>query len=214
MAGDFQPGAQLPSTSTLVERYGVANPTIQKALRALKAEGFLTSQQGKGVYVRDKQPFTVEVAPYFAPAPGGYSYDLIEVAAPVPPAEVRQVFGLDEGARALLRRRILRHNGQPVELGHSYYPLAIVAGSDLMASRKIRGGARRVLADLGYPQARFVDRVSTREPTTEEVEMLDLPLVPVIRQFRVIYTAADVPVEASVLIKGGHLYELVYRQLA
>jgi len=50
-------------------------------------------------------------------------------------------------------------------------------------------------------------------PTTEEVELLDLPVnVPVIRQFRVIRSAAGRPVEASVLVKGGHVYELRYRQ--
>ena len=51
-------------------------------------------------------------------------------------------------------------------------------------------------------------------PTTEEVEILDLPNVPVIRQFRVIYSDSERPVEASVLVKGGHLYELLYRQSA
>ena len=37
---------------------------------------------------------------------------------------------------------------------------------------------------------------------------------PVIRQLRVIYSDNERPVEASVLIKGGHLYELLYRQTA
>lgn len=32
------------------------------------------------------------------------------------------------------------------------------------------------------------------------------------RQFRVIYSDADRPVEVSILIKGVHLYELMYRE--
>lgn len=36
--------------------------------------------------------------------------------------------------------------------------------------------------------------------------------VPVIRQLRVIYSDAERPVEASVLVKGAHLYALQYRQ--
>jgi GntR family transcriptional regulator len=51
-------------------------------------------------------------------------------------------------------------------------------------------------------------------PTTEEVKLLDLPNVPIIRQFRVIYSDNGRPVEASVLVKGGHLYELLYKQSA
>ena len=213
MAGEFSPGTPLPSTHRLVEQYSAANPTIQKALRALKDEGFLFSQQGKGVYVRNRQPFLVEVSPYVTPSPGGYSYDLLEVAEVHPPREAVEALRLPPEGTAVLRRRLTRHRGEPVELDVSYYPAEIVAGTELASHRKIRGGAPRVLADLGYPQRHFTDRVSVRMPTTEEVGLLDLPNVPVIRQFRVIYSD-DRPVEASVLIKGGHLYELLYRQSA
>lgn len=76
------------------------------------------------------------------------------------------------------------------------------------------GGAPQVLAELGYPQAYFVDRVSARPPTTEELETLDLPDdVPVIRQLRTVYTEAGRrPVEAGIQVKGAHLYELEYRE--
>jgi GntR family transcriptional regulator len=89
-----------------------------------------------------------------------------------------------------------------------------VRGSDLARPRRVRGGAPRVLAELGYPQRYFADAVSARMPTAEEASLLALPVVPVIRQFRVIYSDADRPVEASVLVKGAHLYELLYRQPA
>jgi hypothetical protein len=47
-----------------------------------------------------------------------------------------------------------------------------------------------------------------------EAELLALPQVPVIRQYRMIRTDDDQPVEVSVLVKGAQLYELVYRQPA
>jgi GntR family transcriptional regulator len=212
MAGNFSPGEQLPSTPQLVEQYGAANPTIQKALRSLKEEGFLYSQRGKGVYVRDRQPFLVKVSAYFTPSPGGYSYDLLEVGEVRPPRQVAEALRLPAGGTAVLRRRLTRHRGEPVELDLSYYPAEIVAGTELAGQSKIRGGAPRVLTDLGYPQRYFTDQVSVRMPTTEEVRSLDLPNVPVIRQFRVIYSDDERPVEVSVLIKGGHLYELLYTQ--
>ncbi|MGH3159518.1 MAG: GntR family transcriptional regulator [Streptosporangiaceae bacterium] len=214
MSGEILPGTQLPSTPRLVERYGAANPTIQKALGALKDEGFLVSQQGKGVYVRNRQPFVVEVSPFFVSSPGGFTYDILEVTEARPPREAAEVLGLSEVGTAVLRRRLMRHRGAPVELDWSYYPAEIAAGSPLAGHRNIKGGAPRVLAELGYPQRYFTDRVSARMPTAEEVELLDLPGVPVIRQFRVIYSDNDRPVEVSVLIKGGHLYELLYRQPA
>jgi hypothetical protein len=48
--------------------------------------------------------------------------------------------------------------------------------------------------------------------TSSAADLLALPDVPVIRQFRVVYSDDDRSVEASVLVKGSHLYELLYRQ--
>lgn len=212
MSGELAAGAQLPSTPQLEELYSTSNPTVQSALKSLKEEGFLTSHRGKGVYVRDKQPFTVDVSPYIQPSPDGYSYDLLEVTEIRPIGEVAQELGLAEDEQAVLRKRILRLNGEPVELDWSYYPLSVVAGSPLTQTGKVRGGAPRVLAELGYPQREMVDTVSVRMPTTEEIEVLDLPSVPVMRQFRVIYSDDHRAVEVSELIKGAHLYQLRYRQ--
>jgi GntR family transcriptional regulator len=214
LAGDLLPGTSLPSTPRLVERFGAANPTIQKAIRSLKDEGFLYSQRGKGVYVRNRQPFRVEVSPYFTPSPEGYFYKILEVAEVHPPREVAEGLRLSPEGTAVIRRRLTHHRGEPVEVVESYYPMEIAAGTDLAKQGRIDGGAPRALADLGYPQRHFTDRVSVRMPTTEEIGLLDLPNVPVIRQFRVIYSDGERPVEASVMVKGGHLYELLYRQPA
>ncbi|MTE17774.1 aminotransferase class I/II-fold pyridoxal phosphate-dependent enzyme [Streptomyces sp. TRM43335] len=46
------PGAKLPSTRTLVARYGASPVTVQKALRALAAQGVVESRPGVGSFVR------------------------------------------------------------------------------------------------------------------------------------------------------------------
>lgn len=212
LSGDLTPGTQIPSTQHLVAQYSASNATIQRALAVLKNEGFISSQVGKGVYVRSKQPLAVEAAAYLEPTPGGFVYQLLEVAEAQPPAEVREALKLADDDAVIVRRRLLSHSGDPVELSWSYYPAVIARGTELTGSRKIAGGAPRVLNELGYPQRHAVDTVSARLPTVAEVEALELPdNVPVIRQFRVIYSDHDVPVEATVMIKGGHLYELLYR---
>lgn len=213
MSGELAPGEQLPSTQHLVQRYGAANATIQRALATLKDEGFVYSRVGKGVYVRDKQPFVVQVAAYLAPTPKGYSYRLLEVSQVRPPAEISEALDLARNDMAVMRNRLLLHDGDPVELSWSYYPAEIAVRSPLAARNKISGGAPQALAALGYPQRDFVDRLSARAPTTEELQALELPDdVPVIRQLRIIYTDDHRPVEASILIKGAHLYELSYQQ--
>jgi GntR family transcriptional regulator len=215
MRGDLSPGTQLPSTSQLVAQYGAANATIQHALKTLKDEGFLDSHVGKGVYVRDRQPFVIDAAAYITPEPHRFRYQLLTVDNITPPADIIDGLQLAPGATAIIRTRILFHDEQPVELSESYYPAEIAANSSLARTTKIRGGAPQALADLGFPQRRFVDRISARPPTVEEAETLDLPDgTPVIRQLRVIYSDDERPIEASVLIKGAHLYELLYRQTA
>lgn len=213
MRGDLGPGDRLPSTAELVAHYSAANATIQRALSTLKAEGFLDSRVGKGVYVRDHQPLVVDAAAYIAPAPGRFRYRLITVEEAVPPADVLEALELAPGAVTVVRRRILVHDDQPVELSASYYPAEIAAGTGLAGRDKIDGGAARVLAGLGFPQRNFVDRVSARPPTVDEAEALELPEgTPVIRQLRTVYSDRQRPVEASVLVKGAHRYELRYRQ--
>ena len=46
------PGAQLPATRQLVTRYGASPVTVQKAVRALVAEGLVESKPGVGSFVR------------------------------------------------------------------------------------------------------------------------------------------------------------------
>lgn len=46
------PGAQLPSTRSLVAQYGVGPVTVQKAVGVLKAQGMVESRPGVGTFVR------------------------------------------------------------------------------------------------------------------------------------------------------------------
>ncbi|GAA0610932.1 GntR family transcriptional regulator [Kribbella sandramycini] len=213
MAGVLAPGEQLPSTQHLVHRFSAANATVQRALGALKREGFIYSLVGKGVYVRDRRPIVVDAATYLAPSPKGYAYRLLDVIEVQPSSEVASALRLTSPSTAILRKRLLSHDGEPIELSWSYYPAEIAADSPLARRLRIPGGAIQALADLGYSQREFADRLSARLPTTEELEILGLPDdVPVIRQFRTVYSDDRRPVEASILIKGAHLYELRYEQ--
>lgn len=210
MAGRLKPGAQLPSTAQLAAQYKTAPTTIQNAVRMLKAEGFVTSRAGAGVYVRDGHPFAVRAAAYFNPADRGVSYKILDVSEVDVPDDVAAALGEE---RAICRTRLMLRGDVPVEVSRSYYPLSLAAGTPLAGRGRIRGGAPAVLQDLGYPERRWVDRISNRQPTTEEVELLDIPEgVSVFRQFRTVVSDGDRPVEVSELIKPGHLYELEYEQ--
>jgi GntR family transcriptional regulator len=52
-SGEFAPGAQLPPGKDLAATYGAAPNTVLSAIRALRDQGLVTSQQGRGTFVRD-----------------------------------------------------------------------------------------------------------------------------------------------------------------
>jgi DNA-binding GntR family transcriptional regulator len=88
-SGEWGPGAQLPSTSHLVDAYGVARNTVRSALRILSEDGLVVARQGSGVFVRTRA------------SAGEGSSDT--VAAPIE-ALTRQVGALADDVRRLGER--------------------------------------------------------------------------------------------------------------
>lgn len=196
----------IPSTAKLAAEFGVAGATIVGALNLLKAEGYVYGKAGKGVFVRPFEPLLVSSAAYIPPEPNRFSYDILSVTELDAPPDVADIFG--EGP-VILRYRMMRYDGEPVELSWSYYSADLVRGTDLARTKKIRGGAPRVLAELGERQERVRDWMSARQPDEQEAVLLEIPRgVPVLEQFRVIYSVNDRPVEVSLLVKAGHRYRL------
>ncbi|MFC5252419.1 GntR family transcriptional regulator [Streptomyces nigrescens] len=226
MNGDLAPGAKLPSTARLKERFAASNATVQKALGLLKQERLVVGRAGSAVTVREHRQRTMRPAAYMAPADSGDRYrwlteaeklgsqarsKLLRVAEVAPPADVSAVLGLPEGGTALLRHQLLLIDDEPVELVSSYYPLEIARGTAIAKRLKIKGGTPALLAELGYPPRLSVDRVSARVPSQEQFTALRLPGdLPVLRTLRVVRGDGDLPIEVTVMVKAGHLYELRY----
>ncbi|GAA1271519.1 GntR family transcriptional regulator [Streptomyces javensis] len=227
MSGDLPPGARLPSTAQLKERFTASNATVQKALQLLKDEGLAVGRAGAAVTVREHRQRTMRPASYMAPAAPGEPYRwiseaaaghrargssrLLDVAEIRPPADAAEALRLPEGGTALLRAQVLLLDDEPVELVKSYYPLELARGTAMMDRRKIKGGTPALLAELGHPPRRSVDKVSARVPTQEQYTVLGLPgNLPVLRTLRVVYSDGERPIEATVMAKAGHLYELQY----
>src|SRR5450759_2357706 len=53
-SGEYQPGSLLPSEHQLSGEFGIARPTVVRALRVLRQEGWIETQQGKGSFVRGR----------------------------------------------------------------------------------------------------------------------------------------------------------------
>src|SRR6185437_14882313 len=53
-SGEYPPGSLLPSENQLSGEFGIARPTVVRALRVLRQEGWIDTQQGKGSFVRGR----------------------------------------------------------------------------------------------------------------------------------------------------------------
>ncbi|TVT50720.1 winged helix-turn-helix transcriptional regulator [Amycolatopsis rhizosphaerae] len=60
-AGEYSPGAQLPSYQELADSWGVAINTAKSAVTLLRDEGLVVTRHGKGSFVRT-QPAEAEPA--------------------------------------------------------------------------------------------------------------------------------------------------------
>ncbi|GGQ46302.1 GntR family transcriptional regulator [Streptomyces asoensis] len=226
MGGELAPGANLPTTAQLKERFGASSATVQKGLQLLKDEGLVVGRAGAAVTVREHRRRTVRpAAPMVAGGPGSpypwlaeaarHGTDarirLLDVTERRPPADVRAALGLPPDGTAVLRAQILLVDEEPAELVEAYYPLDIARGTALSERRRIRGGASALLTALGHPPRRSTDRVCARVPTQAQYQALRLTSgMPVLRTLRVVHGDAGRPVEVTVMVKAGHLYELQY----
>ena len=94
-AGEFAPGAKLPTESRLTTEFGVSRTVVREALAALSADGMVQSRQGAGVFVMANAASTFTSI-------GGEGSNKISVALNV--LEVRMGIEIESAGLAALRR--------------------------------------------------------------------------------------------------------------
>mgnify|MGYP001954337895 CR=1 FL=1 len=207
MRGDLVDGDQLPSERELAARYATARNTAREALGILQAEGLAVAYQGRGVFVRRRRPLIRMGSNRYsrrARRETGLSPFRIEVerqgrtphvecrsvTRAQPPAEVAERLGLTRDQEVIRRENWYFADDEPVQVGVTYIPAAIVEGSPLATEKKLgKGSIYQRFEDLGYPIVRIREEISARMPTPDEFDGLAmLPGVPVIE---VLHTSID-----------------------
>ncbi|GAA2215096.1 hypothetical protein GCM10009850_105630 [Nonomuraea monospora] len=89
-------------------------------------------------------------------------------------ADVARDLNIEGDPQVVVRRRIVFLDGVPIELADSYYPASIARGTPLAQPGKIRGGAVRLLAELGHRARKVEETVSARPATVIERDLLEL----------------------------------------
>lgn len=225
---------QLPPTRALVEEFGTSAETVRVAIGILRAEGRVTSQQGKGVFVRRVEPIEFAMHRFERgsrrdDAENGIddwkaailelgrvpSQDTPMVSVERAPADVATELGVSPGTFVVARRRIRRVDGEPFQLADSWFPTEVAFDTPLMDEEDVTmpGGILANIKDGQYVQDRKVDKLRAWTLTGDQAVRLGLQTgstVPVLRHVRVGYNAAGMAVRCMVTIAPGDLNTLVY----
>lgn len=225
---------QLPPTRVLTKDYETSPETLRQAVQILRNEGRVTSQQGKGVFVRRVEPIEFPMHRFERgarrdDAVNGIddwkaailelgrtpSQDTPVVSVERAPADVAGWLTVEPGTFVVARRRTRRVDDKPFQLSDSWFPTSVALDTPLMEERDVTmpGGILASIKDGEFAQARKVDKLRAWTPTAEQAERLELPTgstVPVLRHVRIGYNSAGMPVRCMVTIAPGDLNTLVY----
>ncbi|HZO97302.1 MAG TPA: GntR family transcriptional regulator [Gaiellaceae bacterium] len=143
-AGEYPPGARIPSEAALAERYGVTRMTVRQAVDGLISDGLVTRRQGSGTYVLPAfqarralnrlTGFTEDMRQQGRRATS-MELDRREVE---PPDAVREQLDLQDGAHVVLLERLRSLDDEPVALHRVWLPLWLAPE---LARRSMKGAS-------------------------------------------------------------------------
>jgi DNA-binding GntR family transcriptional regulator len=213
--GIYPRGSLLPSEHQLVDEFGVSRPTIVKALSVLRVDGWIDTQQGKGSFVRGKPALedaerTRPARDVIEVAETDLAGQLVQAGVKLAPPHVVALLGLEPGARAFVRQRLLTEDGEPAELASAWLPLGLAAGTDLASPDLLAESIRAHLASRKKIRLdHAIEQITARQPTGEEAELLRLPPdAPVLSVVVTAYDATGRPIEVSDLVLPGQRHEI------
>lgn len=229
--GELAVGSKLPSEGELAETHDVARNTVRLALGLLRAEGLVTTDQGRGSFVADpasvplrfdasviharsrRQASEVDALRTDLALQGGARTGRSDVTIErlKAPDNIAARLGLDDDEEVIVRRRVQYVDGRPVHLSDSWFRAAMVEGTEIAEPVDVVRGTNRIMAELGHEAVRRTDEISARMPTAVEAEVLQLsPDVPVLVAIHTERDAKDEPVEVHVLTLPTDRHVLVY----
>lgn len=189
--GTYAPGEQLPAETTLQDRFRdqlgtLSLPTLRQAISVLRAEGLIESRQGVGTFVKDNRRLQRRSRHRYGRARADrklltshLTHEILYAGpGPVPDHVADAAPELPSGTSVIIRRRLLRdpETGRPEELGATYMPASIAAGTYLENLDVVPKALFLCVEELsGKTYTRAHDRWIVRPATPEETSLLQLP---------------------------------------
>jgi len=227
LRGDLPPGAVLPSERELIERYGTTKATASRVIGILLAEGLVSTEFGRGTFVRSRPPLRrISAARRHAAHrhTGKPIFDAQAISQGQVPTRRMLFVGrmatrpqaatwlkIAPGEETAVRRRLQLLGGEPAILSTSYYPLWVAEGTRLESPEPLPEGPDELIEALGHSFSHGIEVFSARMPTPDEAELLALrPGVPVVHMWDVDYDRQDRTLQVAHDIYASDRHEFAY----
>jgi len=218
-AGAIPAGALLPPESALVQEFGISRGTAREAIAALRAEGLVVTEHGRGTYVRPKLPVRRVGAERYKSkdhhcGSSSFKSDAAEAVVEQLPAvgHLAELFEVVPGAMLERCRIILRIHGVPHQLTTSYRPADLLPATG--EHSHIFLDCRNLTAQLtahGINVTKIRETVRARMPTSEESLVLGIPAgTPTLTVTRRTYAGLRVVEVAQDIVLPADRTELEY----
>ncbi|MFJ6217362.1 GntR family transcriptional regulator [Streptomyces sp. NPDC092296] len=201
-AGRWSPGEKIPTEDKLTALYSVSRPTVRQAVAALRAEGLLDVQQGRGTFVRAQEaaePISLtrvitRAGKRFITDSDGWAEQGTPTVYRVrlePSAAV--LLHTDGGEAAYLVERMLIHEPGGTRARHgTLMPMEQLTGTPLAKDPAVPTAQAYTQLTAAHGVLEWRETVNARMPQPDERATLNLPeFTPLLISQRVTRTQAD-----------------------
>ncbi|HEV8688860.1 MAG TPA: GntR family transcriptional regulator [Ideonella sp.] len=199
--GEWRPGEAIPSELELAARFKVSQGTVRKAIDELATENLLVRRQGKGTYVATHAEEQIQyrflrLMPDDGPVTG-MARHFLDCRRMRTPAEVARSLGLKAGEPALLVRRTLWRNEEPVVLDEIWLPAHLFKGLTAERLAQYAGPMYGLFeTEFGVRMIRAEEKIRAVAADDATAELLQVaPGTPLLSVERLSHTYGDKPVE-------------------
>ncbi|QQO07391.1 GntR family transcriptional regulator [Breznakiella homolactica] len=192
-------GDRLPSEAELSEQYGVSRITIRRTISELAEEGYLSSQQGRGTFVKYHAK-TQELRAFNNFEDGNAHHlerKILSKECIEADAGLAEIFEILPGARIVKLRRLFTEAGKEYSIDNAYFPETLYPG----IFEKLQDNVSTLDLVKNFYKMNFYKAYKTlgviRAGDTEAALLKCVPGEPLFSITKVYYDRMDKPVHYS-----------------